>query len=745
MNYEIPPFYRILIIDDKIAGEEKFNNPFLNLFSSLIYQCMTTETIETEVVLVADPVEGLRKWQNEIFDLTLIDSDFSSLSESGKGREKELDRILLVSNHQGFNILSLMDNMVSEESGKYFHRRDMCHFFLWSGLHDGDNRSVNIINSLFKQFSLAEKQEGYFISKLPEWKNNEGQTGLECIREVIGKGIGKSLAGKFASWEQKVERFLFAAQENYGHCADSLLGGCMIFDKDNAFPFARTLAFVPEQNKAIRILPGRVPAKLLSSPKVSCLFLPLISQKELRSKTFLFIKTVKEGMEAGHLPIANSLSARNNLLRSTARPIYRATEGSLAEQASPCRILGYPFKSHYLAAATPLTGISVIGEHLAVDSLRDKVLALLDGPAGGVILKTTYLDKIDQWEGVHWPAIQVQSHMRARCLKPKEDLVLWNTGRTALEMLSPASLNKLLHELKPKLTGQTHKVIISLGSKFFQKENKELFINEFWEKKYSASQQEIWERLFKDVFTGLDEEDFPLIEINVRHFLREIVESYLVGDEYLNPVDLSKGIKLQTDGFWRDFKIWLNTVHEVAVNFNKKLIMKLPYRSDTLAFIQSILSLRETHKNSNSGSKAKTGVRALTLVNALKNPVPIGPATKLHPYSRQWYAHPYAWQDAGDKMFKYQMSGSYISSYRNQILAGLMQEEAWDRLATADLEILISGGVTDKDVCKYFKEWKEHINNSRSDDKQIISGIEIGTYALLNTNINPDKPWGIAQ
>lgn len=743
MDYKIPPFYRILIIDDKIAGEEKYRNPFLNLFSSLIYHDAPIQNIHTEVVLVADPVEGLKRWQDEIFDLTLIDSDFSSQLKN-ETDPKKLEDIFLASNHQGFNILSLMDNMVSEESSNYSHRKGMCQFYLWSGLHDGVERSVNIIDSLFKQFSLTEKQENYFISKLPYWKNNKDETGLKRISTIIGEGLDKSISGNFDSWQQKVERFLFAVQENYCQCADSLLGGCMIFDRDNAFPFARELTSVPEQDKAIRILPGRVPLKLLPCPEKAPPFLPLVSQRELGLKTTGFIQAVQKDGKAKPLPAATRLSARHNLLFSTTRPIYRATKGPLASQDTPCRILGYPFKNHYLAAATPLTGISVIGEQQAIDSLEDKVLALLDGPAGGVILKTTYLDKLDQWKGVHWPAIQVQSHMRSRCLKPKDDPVLWNTGRTALEMLSPQSLNKMLHQLKPSLGGQTHKVIVSLGSKFFQKESEELFINEFWEKKYSARQKEIWGCLFDDVFNRLDEKDFPLIEINVRHFLREIVEFYLVGDEYLNPVDLAKGVKLQTDGFWNDFKIWLTTVHEVAVKFNKKLIMKLPYRSDTLAFIQSILSLRETHKNNSSGCP-EAGVRALTLVNALKNPVPTGPATELQPYSRQWYAHPYAWQDAGDKMFKYQMSGAYLSSYRNQILAGLMQENAWERLAAADLEILISGGVTDKDVCKYFNEWKEHINCSRSDGKQVISGIQIGTHGLLHTDMTPERSWGITK
>ena len=84
-----------------------------------------------------------------------------------------------------------------------------------------------------------------------------------------------------------------------------------------------------------------------------------------------------------------------------------------------------------------------------------------------MILKTTYLDSRDQWDGVYWPSLQVQSHIRSRCLYPATGTAtLWNTGRTALEMLPPRKLAEVLKELSRALGDNTHRVIVSLGSKF---------------------------------------------------------------------------------------------------------------------------------------------------------------------------------------------------------------------------------------------------------------------------------------
>ena len=81
------------------------------------------------------------------------------------------------------------------------------------------------------------------------------------------------------------------------------------------------------------------------------------------------------------------------------------------------------------------------------------------------------------------------------------------------------------------------------------------------------------------------------------------------------------------------------------------------------------------------------GVRAVTLVNALKTPVP--PVGKVLRYSPPWYADSDAWGDGAEKAGKYQMSGRLLSPYRDQILSCVYP--SLDSLG--DLGLMLSGGI----------------------------------------------------
>ena len=108
-----------------------------------------------------------------------------------------------------------------------------------------------------------------------------------------------------------------------------------------------------------------------------------------------------------------------------------------------------------------------------------------------------------------------------------------------------------------------------------------------------AEYKDIWQQLFMQVFGPAPltagsrgkKVVFPLVEINVRHFLREIVKYYLGGDEYLNPTRIDEKCSADVDSFWQEFGVWLHAVHDVAVTWRKKLILKMPHRSDTLSLV----------------------------------------------------------------------------------------------------------------------------------------------------------------
>ena len=418
-------------------------------------------------------------------------------------------------------------------------------------------------------------------------------------------------------------------------------------------------------------------------------------------------------------------------------PVYQKNSTYKKPQKTNCSILNYNYKNRYIASATPLTGISVVGEDQAITALCKKVIALLNGPFSAVVLKTTYLDTTNQWKNVFWPAIQVQSHMRSRCLFPATGSpTLWNTGRTALEMLPPCSLNKLLKELENCLKSngdnQTSRVIISLGSKFPNAD----VLKPGFQKKVRSGIKIIWGELFNQVFEDISTESFLLVEINVRHFLREIVKCYLGGDEYLNPANIKGNNLIDTDSLWREFKIWLQALHDVAVDHKKKLILKLPHRSDTLAYVKCIMSLRELHISTCNSENSSYGVRGITLVNALKTPMPI--PKKPIKYTPAWYADPKSWGDAHNKIFKHQMSGSFVAPYRNQILAGIIP--SLNKLSELGIQIFLSGGITSKNELESCKNLLgENITCEGEEGKRKVSGIQIGTWGLMATDLGKKK------
>ena len=86
-DLKIPNVFRILVIDDQLCSDvvciEKTSKPakivqercvtryFKQILSDLNVKCAV------DVVYAKDPDEGVALWIDQIFDLTLVDSDFS--------------------------------------------------------------------------------------------------------------------------------------------------------------------------------------------------------------------------------------------------------------------------------------------------------------------------------------------------------------------------------------------------------------------------------------------------------------------------------------------------------------------------------------------------------------------------------------------------------------------------------------------------------------------------------------------
>lgn len=697
-EYKIPRFFRVLIIDDIVAASPEYKEFFTNILTALVLEeaggdiAMANVDVEFEF----DPVEGFKRWQNEPFDLTLIDSDFSKNLK--KEETSDLAKYALNSEDQGFNILHHINALVSD--GKFSYREEACNFFLWSGLDEKEK-----ITPYFDIFKTTKKED-YYIPKSSTLTELQSKTKIkESINNVITCAF---------TIQQKIERFLFALNKDYSLFRD-FFGGCLIYDKHNKFPFLQKFA----TDAKFVLCPARIPDIVLESDKIP--FIPL-------SDNFLG----QHGVDRAILILQNQWKKHNSLQKrfsllttGSSMPLFQnrtREEDESVTQKKPengtSSLLGHPLKNHFIAAVTPLTSTTVIGHEQAIATLHDKVIALLEGPFGAVILKTVYLDSFDQWNGVNWPAIQVQSHNRTRCLFPDTGTAtIWHTGRTALEMLQPRQLNQLLKQLLYTKKVDNHRIIISLGSKFRSK----------WTVAQYDSFSSIWGALFEQVFGGIHEDCFPIVEINVRHFLREIVKAWIGGDEYLHPHDLKEEPKEREDRFRDEFNHWLQALHDTAVEFKKKLILKFPHRSDTLSFVQSTLALRTHFMECNPVGIAEFGIRAITLVNALKTPVPHG--NRVQEYTSKWYAHPWAWQDASSKTLKYQMSGGYLAPYRNQLLAGLVK--SFSKFEELKMEILISGGITKNEDIEYLK--------SLDREKKVFTGFQIGASALIKTSLNKQE------
>lgn len=744
-----PSIFRVLIIDDQVCSGrgDVSARTFQEGISAYIRHVIAEKNkeedaekhIDVDICFAATPEEGVNRWKNEVFDLTLVDSDLKSSATTPKDKTEIQNFLDIIPSLKGAYIFRLLWDLMTDESddNPYKKYRNGCRVAFWTGLRsEYDEKRLDKLKKILAPCCTksdvnpcgTESDVKWFIPKRendPEadWDKDEFRgkvtTLEECIYDVLGKlqkdiDIScQSLLARLISLyrikspdefkrltglKEWVEcGFLYVDGNNVCY-TDSL--------KDKTLQYVKLSPCLRYGNPSFKALikNGEATSEEIDGTAGDD------EKKETRcfSKTLLEIREKYDGIiiPGDDLP-SQDKSRRDNQIRNR----------------------------RIIAAATPLTGCSAVGRKHSIDLMVRKIKALLDGPFDQVVLKTVYLDSLDQWDNLHWPTLQAQSHHRTRCLRSTaHPRTLWNTGITALESFTPEMMHEFLSEFAKTNPQKCQYVIVSLGSKFPQWDlNKKIKrLNEELKACDTSGEEEplktyrnhilnfskhigelrvdlekIWQSLFLRVFEKSEKDDesdkaddnlrgnktYPIVEINVRHYLRECVAYHLGGHEYLSPAkidpDRTKN-ELDFTGCYQsldlEFGSWLEVLDEVAKNFGKKLLLKLPFRGDLLHFIRLIRDYVNEHEG--------TAISGITLINAFKSGVV--ESERGVTYSPAWYGRLDAWHDAAERKWTYQMSGELLTASRNELLG-----EVLNLGAKQGLEVQISGGIVDAEGIRY--------------------------------------------
>lgn len=674
---EKPDIFRVLIIDDQVcSGRDTISaSAFQEGISAYITYLIAGRIQNVDVCFAGTPEDGVNRWKNEIFDLTLVDSDLKSSASTPKDKTEIQSFLDIIPSLKGAYIFRLLWDLMNDEmdDNPYKAYRDGCRVVFWTGLRtiNDDGRQ----NKLEKILAPCFKSSHWFIPKRED--DNECQ------------------------W------------------AD-------VLDKDNNSSSVTTLENCIQKSMI----------NFDSTISWRSLLARYITLYRVKSPSdFQFITDFSGWVKQGYLYVENGsvffsdsrpdgkvkyveLSPRLRYGNPSFKAIIDDRQGISYDDSIPMDTWCFPNESKknvhsstIIAAATPLTGCSAVGKDHAIDLMADKVAALLNGPFDQVVLKTVYLDSLEQWDNLHWPTLQAQSHHRTRCLRSiGHPRTLWNTGITALESFTPEMMHLFLLNFAKNDVEKRKNTIVSLGSKFPQWD-----LNVRREKlppkryrtrpldfckgsrEFQRDVKKIWLTLFKEVFMRLKKQYYPFVEINVRHYLRECIAFHLGGHEYLSPAKIDPDESKKETDFTRrydtldqEFGIWLSVLDDVAKHYNKKLLLKLPFRGDILHFIRLIRDYAKGRREKGDS----TSIQGITLINAFKSGV--GETTATGMFTPAWYGNPEAWGDAHGRQWTYQMSGENVSASRNELLG-----EVFRLVANSNLEVHISGGIVDVKGIRY--------------------------------------------
>ena len=708
-NLKIPQVFRILVIDDQLCSDKECVDR-LGHSAKEVQKCIVTRYLDdvvknvvhdcnlpVEVVYAKDPDEGVAFWLDQIFDLTLVDSDFSKSDTSPREdstKRNFLDLNLQFSGAYLFRFLREMSKSRENRAG-----RDGCKIVFWTGLGlSGEGKQYRAKELLSILTNGFDGDPIWFIPKKEDEINDWVETiekqkkarkkNPEVSNEILGPNVQDIRVFSIPDCVQEMK-----TENPVLNSSIPVQPECVMERIKRLYPVASPGDFMRWCHMGGYVFAGY----LYEKDGLVCFADYLdkdIPEKQLGSGNVSFLSPL--------------------LRRRGAEQIDKEDANVLCSSSIEVGVMlphkgqgGWKERERIVAAATPLTGCSAVGEDNAIALLDKKVKALLDGPFGRVVLKTVYLNSEGQWENFEWPRLQAQERGHVtRCYRStKHARTLWNTGTTANESFSPKMLNRFLLMFSEKGNDLRQKVIVSLGSKYPIKDvdDRKLAFE-------SGKLEKIWSKLFSEVFAGLESPDYPLVEINVRHYLRECLASNLSGNEYLNPSEIKEDFNVNGCGkVDAEFCAWLGALDKVATEKKKKVLLKLPFRGDILHFIRLINDFRKERKST----------VGITLINSYKSAEDDTEGYLM--YSPAWYGLPAAWGDAdrwGNKQC--QMSGQMLAASRNV----LIPEIASFALDNLDMEIHISGGIVDHDDVMFCLGKAPNIY------------VQIGTWALMHLDLS---------
>jgi len=686
-NYNLPIVHSILIIDDKIKYiKEKYEaNKFF--FEACIESQVSPHPVVVDIKNSID--SGFKSWINGSYDLVLIDYDFKDIRPEHPPDTKSTPDSVLLScifpERQGLELFRLIFQLL--KTPRFSYRKAYQKIYLWTS-----HRLKKGVEDDLKddELNYYKEKRSYHLSDLSR--------DLTALKELF-KGEVNDNQEEYDSYIAERVVYLSLINNNLFN-----INGYIGYKRD----YNKRSLYKPLLNGSrLYLLPFRPPDDDFYWCSIEQLHNEVkINQRLSGRDLFTFIKdnSIKPRIRSSISLDKDIYEYRKNSnkiyenLRDNAKKLKFVTSKTKFEFA------GVEFKSDLWLAATPLTMVTIPGDDDDIfNLLKTKLDTFFDIGFGAAVLKTTYIEAND--DNIEWSKDHAQRHHRTRVYTSRIKGQLWNTGKTALEAFPPKMLNNFLKYIIREKPEWKNEIIVSLGSKTIKKEEEDHINLKLWREKLRD--------LFEIVFSDLNVKSFPLVEFNVRHFLRPLLNMYLDGDEYSSPIIrfIEKDGGFNWDNvanyhrMFSDFRKLLIILDQTGRKYQKKIILKFPYRSDIISFLMSAQEINKEVRNVNGADNDNYGISGVTLINTYKSPYPH--SIKDVPYAE------------GDEIKMPQMSGIFLAWIRNYLLFKLKEIKGFT------LPISVSGGVgtTTDDIHYLRKQFGDNGN---------VKSIQFGTSILTN-------------
>ena len=328
----LPTILRVLVIDDMV-GNSKALREYISiaLFAMAVQSPRGKQLAYVDVQFAKSPSEGIECWEEEPFDLTLIDSHFDQESEPGNAFEKHA--LILNAKYQGLILYNLFSAWMASND-RYPYRREVADIVVWSSFDKKD----------LKKYPDTAQQPEAFLPKRD----------VDKLIKRVAEAVERVCKAEYTE-EQARNRVLSFVSLAKGGTPPGFtwpleLVSCnwLVRDEGDQFPY---LDEIWRDNKGTTLrLAYRMPLGIKPDSVIG-----LNGEKVDEER-------VRQCAQSEHSSDDDSVQF----------PLRGVQEGR-----APIHFLGLDFPDRIFAAATPLTGVSVAGQDRAVRTLRDKVIGTL--------------------------------------------------------------------------------------------------------------------------------------------------------------------------------------------------------------------------------------------------------------------------------------------------------------------------------------------------------------------------------